>query len=37
MDALPVMVATALVVVVCMLLCAGAHIADKSKDNAPKP
>ena len=37
MDALPMTVATALIVVMCMLLCAGAHIADQSKDNAPKP
>ena len=37
MDALPMVVATTLGIVVCMLLCAGAHIADKSKDNAPKP
>lgn len=31
------MVATAIIVVVCMLLYAGAYTADKSKDNAPKP
>ena len=37
LEVLPMMVATAIIVVVCMLLYAGAYIADNSKDSAPKP